>query len=115
MITLYGIPSCDTCRQARKSLETKGLDVSFRDVRAQPLSRPEMLRIFKAIGAEMINRRSATWRALPDDERLDDPVDLLLKYPTLMKRPLIDTGRTLTVGWDATAQSELLGEPDADA
>jgi arsenate reductase-like glutaredoxin family protein len=38
---LYGIPTCDTCKKARKALEAEGHSVTFRDVRAEPLSEDE--------------------------------------------------------------------------
>jgi Spx/MgsR family transcriptional regulator len=109
MITLYGIPTCDTCRKARKSLEANGLEVRFRDVRSGPLSRTDIARIFAVFGPDFLNRRSTTWRALSDDVRTGDPIDLLVAHPTLMKRPVIESEPALTLGWDASAQTAHLG------
>ena len=44
---LYGIPTCDTCKKARKELETAGYDVNFRDVRSNPLSEAEWASLIK--------------------------------------------------------------------
>ncbi len=38
---LYGIPTCDTCKAALKALAAAGHPVSFRDIRAQPLTEAE--------------------------------------------------------------------------
>jgi len=109
MITLYGIPTCDTCRKAQKTLEINGLEVRFRDVRADPLARTDIARFIAEFGPDLLNRRSTTWRALSDDGRSGDPIDLLIAHPTLMKRPVIASENALTLGWDASAQTAHLG------
>ncbi|MEK6217354.1 MAG: hypothetical protein N2B03_09085 [Boseongicola sp.] len=112
-MTLYGIATCDTCRKARKSLESKGLAVRFRDVRADPLSLADIARFFAVFGPDLLNTRSTTWRGLSDGARTGDPVDLLIAHPTLMKRPVIASEKALTLGWDATAQTAHLGDGSA--
>jgi len=109
MITLYGIPTCDTCRKARKTLESNGLEVRFRDVRADPLARADIARFFAVFGPDLLNTRSTTWRALSDGARSRDPIDLLIEHRTLMKRPVIESKSALTLGWDASAQTAHLG------
>ena len=49
----------------------------------------------------MVNRRSTTWRGLDEAARAGDPVRLISAHPTLMKRPVIEDGGVLTLGWDA--------------
>lgn len=102
---LYGIPTCDTCRKARKALEAAGHEVSFRDVRKEPLSDAEIAAFDEAFGAALVNRRSTTWRDMTEAERADDAGQLLRRYPTLMKRPVVSDGERMTLGWDRTAQS----------
>ncbi|MFC7703886.1 arsenate reductase family protein [Plastorhodobacter daqingensis] len=106
---LFGIPTCDTCRKARKALEAAGHSVTFRDVRAEPLSGEEIARFMAAFGDRILNRSSTTWRALPEDQRAADLATLLALHPTLMKRPVIDTGAELYLGWDKANQAALLG------
>ena len=52
-----------------------------------------------------------TWRTLSDEEKsgaLGDGAAALLKAnPTLIKRPVIDTGADILVGWDSGAQQAL--------
>ena len=47
---LYGIPTCDTCKKALKALQAAGQDVTFRDLRAQPLSTAEIAEIVAGYG-----------------------------------------------------------------
>lgn len=109
MITLYGLPNCDTCRAAKKALETGGKTVVFRDVRNVPLDRETLARFHVTFGESLVNRRSTTWRGLSEEDRAGVPIDLLLAHPTLMKRPVIEGNSSLTLGWDAAAQATHLG------
>lgn len=109
MITLYGIPNCDTCRAAKKALEEAGNALIFHDVRNDPLKRETLVRFYASFGESLINRRSTTWRSLSEEARAGDPIDLLLANPTLMKRPVIEANSTLTLGWDAAARAAHLG------
>lgn len=99
-LTLYGIPTCDTCRKARKALEAAGHDVTFRDVRAQPLDSAEWQPLLNEFGDRLINRSSQTWRNLSDFLKHSEADALLEAQPTVMKRPVISDGSRLTLGWD---------------
>ncbi|MEM1432356.1 MAG: ArsC/Spx/MgsR family protein [Pseudomonadota bacterium] len=98
-MTLYGIPTCDTCRKARKALEAAGHAVALHDVRAQPLAGAEIAAFLDVFGDALVNRKSTTWRGLSDDERGSDPAALLAAHPPLMKRPVITDGTRRTLGW----------------
>ncbi|MCR9146266.1 MAG: arsenate reductase [Rhodobacteraceae bacterium] len=105
---LYGLKTCDTCRKALKSLD----ESEFRDVRRDGVPQDVLKSAYDAFGEALINRKSTTWRALSEAERDKPVLDLLAEHPTLMKRPLIDTGRDtgarLYLGWDKTVQAALL-------
>lgn len=105
---LYGLPSCDTCRKARKALESAGHSVDFRDIRAVPLSAAERDAFLADFGEALINRRSTTWRGLSDAERAAAPGDLLDAHPALMKRPVLEDGTQRTLGWDKDVQAAWL-------
>ncbi len=104
---LYGLKTCDTCRKALKSLAEDGCDVSFHDVREAPLTRDRLVRFHARFGAALVNRRSTTWRALDADARGGDPVALIEEYPTLMKRPVIESDGTLHLGWGPETRAAL--------
>ncbi|ARE39961.1 ArsC family protein [Rhodovulum sp. P5] len=106
---LYGLKTCDTCRKARAALEKAGHEVRFHDVRDMPLGAEDLTRLLDAFGDALINRRSTTWRQLDEGERARPPLDLLGDHPTLMKRPAIDTGETLYLGWGKEIQAALIG------
>ena len=108
-LTLYGLKNCDTCKKALKALEGVGKDVHFVDIRAEadlPSLVPTWL---EAAGSDLlINRRSTTWRGLSDAEREADPVALLAANATLIKRPVIEAGDAIHVGWSKDVQAALL-------
>lgn len=105
---IYGIKACDTCRKAVKALEAAGKPAELVDIRATPLSGADRARFLAAFGDDLINRRSTTWRGLSEEERQGTPEALLAAHPTLMKRPVIDTGDALYLGWDAGVRDALL-------
>ncbi|MEM6386947.1 MAG: ArsC/Spx/MgsR family protein [Pseudomonadota bacterium] len=108
MLTLYGIKSCNTCRKARQAAEKAGKEVTFVDIRETPLT-PSRLQDFSGVfGDALLNRKSTTWRGLPEAEKKKDVVALILQYPTLMKRPVI-AGKTLTLGWSSEISATHLG------
>lgn len=104
-MVLYGLKNCDTCRKALKSLE----GATFRDVRADGIPRDVKARALAEFGENLLNRRSTTWRGLSEAERAQPPETLLEAHPTLMKRPLIEAGGRLYLGWNKDVEAALLG------
>ena len=109
MIKLYGLKACDTCRKARQALEKAGKDVKFVDVRETPLLPDQIAEFAQKFGDALINKRSTTWRELSENERNLDIQTLIARFPTVMKRPVIQSDVQLTLGWTAQIQSEHLG------
>ncbi|TCP62890.1 Spx/MgsR family transcriptional regulator [Rhodovulum bhavnagarense] len=104
---LYGLKNCDTCRKARRMLEGAGHTVTLRDLREAPLSAQELDRFLETFGAELVNRRSTTWRGLASDQRDAPPPDLIAAHPALMKRPVIEAESRLLPGWNKEVLAAL--------
>ncbi|EEW25435.1 arsenate reductase family protein [Rhodobacter ferrooxidans] len=105
---LYGISTCDTCKKALKALEAAGKPVTFRDVRAKPLSEAEIAELVQEFGDRIINKSSTTWRGLSDWLRNSEAEAQLAAQPTLMKRPVIRDGAVWHLGWDEAVQAAVL-------
>ena len=105
----FGLKSCDTCRKAIKALKEAGHDPQVIDVRADGVSEVDLNVIMAQFGDKAINRASTTWRGLSDTEKQADIADLLAAHPTLMKRPVIETDGTWTIGWAKPVQAQHLG------
>lgn len=110
MVKLYGLKACDTCRGARQAFEKAGKDVDFVDVRETPLSPDQIAGFAQKFGEALINKRSTTWRELSENERKLDIQALIARFPTVMKRPVIQSETCLTLGWNAQIQAEHLGK-----
>ena len=115
MIDFYGIPNCDTVKKARTWLEAEGIPYKFRDYRANGLDRSDVERWVKALGWEkVLNKASTTWRELPDAEKagVDQAraIGLMLQHPTLVKRPVLETGGAVSVGFKPADWGERFGK-----
>jgi len=109
MIVIYGIPNCDKCRAANRWFTGSGAEFRFHDLRADGVEAPQVTAWLDELGSDsLLNRRSTTWRQLSDAERSGDPAGLILQHPTLLKRPLVDTGAGLIVGYDEAAWKDAL-------
>jgi arsenate reductase len=116
MTTLYGIKNCDTIRKARRWLQENGIDYRFHDVREDGISEALLNSWMKTIDWELLlNRRSSTWRQLPDPvrEHLDrnSAMDIMLEHPTIIKRPLLEHHQQLHLGFNA-GQYAAIFQPD---
>jgi Spx/MgsR family transcriptional regulator len=114
MFTLYGIKNCDTCRKARKAMDGTGIPYQFHDLREDGLSAPLLEHLLEKVPVvEALNKRSTTWRNLPDEEKqavdANKARELLLAHPTLLKRPLLDTGDEILVGYREGDYDDLPG------
>ncbi len=104
MIDVYGIKNCDTVKKARDWLEANGIEYRFHDFKAEGLDAATAERWMTLLGRDtVLNRRGTTWRKLPAARQVvnsdADAVTLVVEQPSLVKRPVIDTGRTLTAGF----------------
>jgi len=111
-ITLHGLAACDTTRAARKWLDAHGVAYTFHDVRADGLTKARVDAWVKQVGWEkVLNKASTTWRELPDKDKsgVDQTkaVALLLAHPTLVKRPVLDRGGELTLGFKPTVYAQI--------
>ena len=115
MITLYGINNCDTVKKARKWLEVQGVEYRFHDFRADGLTREQVQAWLAELGWEtLVNKRSTSWKALdaPHRENMDEASALMaiLEQPTLIKRPLLDTGHQRYTGFSTASYAKIFNQ-----
>jgi arsenate reductase (glutaredoxin) len=104
---LYGISTCDTCKKALKTLERAGKEVTFRDIRANPMTQAEVDRIVQEFGDLAVNKQSTTYRSFNDFLKVSDPEAQIMAQPTVMKRPVIQDGDRWFLGWDSATEAAL--------
>jgi arsenate reductase (glutaredoxin) len=105
---LYGISTCDTCKKAIKAIESAGRDVTFRDIRANPLSEAEIDQIVTEFGDLAVNKQSTTYRGFNDFLKASEPEAQIAAQPAVMKRPVIESDGKFYLGWDEKVQAALL-------
>lgn len=103
-VTMYGIKNCDTIKKARTWLDTQGIAYDFHDYKASGIDRSSLEKWVDALGWEvLLNRAGTTFRKLPDADKagLDaaKAIDLMLAQPSMIKRPVLDDGGRLLVGF----------------
>jgi arsenate reductase (glutaredoxin) len=111
-ITIYGIRNCDTVRKARAWLEAHGLEHAFHDFKVDGIDRARLESWAKVAGWEtLLNRAGTTFRKLPDEARahLDarKALKLMLEQPSMIRRPVLERGKTLLVGFSPEKYSAL--------
>ena len=104
MLTIYGIPSCDTCRKARTWLTEHDQEYKFHDLRVDGLDMEMLQRWVRTLDWEkLLNTRSLTWRRVPEVDRagmtLNKAMALMLDQPTLVKRPVLEREDFVAVGF----------------
>ena len=112
-LILYGLKNCDTCKKALKALAAAGVNVEFVDIRTDADLAALVPGWIKAAGVEvLVNKRSTTWRTLTDKEKQQaestEAGRLLANNPTLIKRPVIEGGKTIHVGWTKSVEETLI-------
>ncbi len=117
MITVIGIPNCDTIRKTRKWLDEKKVEYAFVDVKKEPLTRSELIELASMVTFDtLVNRRGTTWRSLAlGDVELDDQqmLDLLEKNQTMIKRPvLVNEEGAVMVGFDEDALAQFVEDSE---
>ena len=109
MITVYGIPNCDTVKKARTWLTEHAVEHHFHDFKKQGVPEAELDRWLAAVGWEsVINRKGTTWRQLHETVRagVTDAASaraVALANPSVIKRPVVQWTDGITVGFDAEA------------
>ena len=105
-ITMYGITTCDTIRKARTWLEGRDVPYRFHDYRVEGIDAGKLDGWVGKVGWEkLLNKGSTTFRELPDKDKaaLDEKKakKLMLANPTMIKRPVLEVGDRVLVGFKA--------------
>jgi arsenate reductase len=103
-LTIYGIKNCDTMKKARAFLDQRGVEYAFHDYKTAGIERAKLEGWAKKAGWEtLLNKAGTTFRKLPekDKEGLTEKkaIALMLAQPSMIKRPVLELGGKLLVGF----------------
>jgi arsenate reductase len=113
-VTIHGIKNCDTMKKAFAWLDAHGIAYDFHDYKKVGAAEDQLARWSAAAGWEkVINRAGPTFRKLPDDARQDldqaKAIALMIGNPSMIKRPILETGDTLEIGFKPERYAALFG------
>lgn len=102
--TLYGIRNCDTMKKAWSWLDVHGVTYVFHDYKKAGIDRATLERWSDQLGWEaLLNRAGTTFRKLPEADKADltreRAIDLMIAQPSMIKRPVLESGDTLLAGF----------------
>ncbi|WP_220729977.1 transcriptional regulator Spx [Apilactobacillus zhangqiuensis] len=106
MLNLYVAPSSASSRKARAWLKAHDIAFRERNINSNPLNADEVkqiLRLTENGSEDIISTRSKIFKKLNidfDSLSLSDLVDLVVKYPDLIKRPIVFDDKRLEVGYN---------------
>ena len=105
-ITIYGISNCDTMKKARAWLDSHGVKYAFHDYKSDGITKDKLKAWSDELGWEtLLNRAGTTFRKLPDADKegLNEKkaLALMLAQPSMIKRPVLEAGAKLLVGFAA--------------
>ncbi|HUO89019.1 MAG TPA: ArsC family reductase [Rhizomicrobium sp.] len=102
--TVYGIRNCDTMKKARAWLDAHKVSYDFHDYKSHGIAKSKLEEWARTLGWEvLLNRSGQTFRKLSDSEKENitekKAVALMLAQPSMIKRPVVETGGRLIVGF----------------
>ena len=113
-VTIHGIKNCDTMKKARTWLDGHGIAYAFHDYKTEGVERAALQAWSKAVGWEtLLNRAGTTFRKLPDADKTGlteaKAIALMLAQPSMIKRPVLDVGGHLIVGFKPEIYAKTFG------
>jgi arsenate reductase len=116
VVRIYGIRNCDSMKKAFVWLAEHAVACDFVDYRQAAPTAAQLADWNHRVGWKaLLNTRGTTWRRLGEEDRSDvdeaRALTLMVRHPSLIRRPVIDTGTALLVGFDPDRYAEeLLGK-----
>ena len=113
MITVYGIKNCDTMKKAFTWLQEHCIEYTFVDYKKAGVAESHLPDWIARAGWEtLLNTRGLMWKKLTDEERANVDAkkahQLMIQYPSMIKRPVLDTGKQLLVGFSPESYDAAL-------
>lgn len=113
-ITVYQKPTCTTCREVYQALKESGVDFEAIDYYIDPIPKAklkELLSKMQIEARELLRTREAIYQELGLDKKNlsnDEIVDLMVKHPDLIQRPIVEKGSRAILARPAERLKEIL-------
>jgi arsenate reductase len=113
-ITIYQKPTCTTCRQAVQLLTDSGKPFTAVNYFANPFTKSQLKDLLKKAGLsakEALRTKEKIYKKLglsKKDLSDDELIDLMIKHPDLIQRPLVRKGDKVILARPAETVKTLL-------
>ncbi len=106
MITIYGIPNCNTVKKALDWLNTHQIAYTFHDFKKKGISLEKLEEWAAQVGWEaLVNKRGTTWKQLSPETQLsvqnkEAAFELIMQKTSVTKRPILESNEKISLGFD---------------
>jgi arsenate reductase (glutaredoxin) len=113
LMKIYGIKNCNTMQKAFKALDDKKTDYTFHDYKKLGIDEATLKKWIAKTGYEkLINKSGLTWKKVDEKTKASvkdekSAIAIMMQHTSMIKRPVIDTGKKLIVGFDEEAIGKL--------
>jgi len=113
-IVIYQKPTCTTCRQVHALLKDSGVDFNAVDYDVDPIPKPRLLELLKKMQIaprQLLRTKETIYKTLKLGDRDlsdDEIVDLMVKHPDLIQRPIVENGARAILARPAERLKEIL-------
>jgi Spx/MgsR family transcriptional regulator len=107
MITIYGIPACNTMKKTFEFLQAKGIEYTFHNYKKEGISSTILQGFIDKLGLEkVLNKQGSTYRQLSDETKAtlniqNEAIAFLLEKNSAIKRPIITDGKRIIAGFNS--------------
>lgn len=114
-ITIYQKPTCTTCRQVYNALEESGVDFDAVNYYVEPIPKARLTELLRKMGIgarALLRTKEPIYRELELGTRElseDELIDLMVQYPDLIQRPIVERGDRAILARPAERLKEILG------
>ena len=113
-ITLYQKPTCTTCRQVHQVLRKSGVNFDAVNYYLTPIPKAKLKELLRKMGipaAGLLRKKEEIYKTLKLDQKKlseDDLVELMVKHPDLIERPIVEKGAKAILARPAERLKEIL-------
>ena len=113
-IVIYQKPTCTTCRQVHAMLKDSGVDFDTVDYYVDPIPKPRLLELLNKMQIaprRLLRTKETIYKTLKLGDRDlsdDEIVDLMVKHPDLIQRPIVENGARAILARPAERLKEIL-------
>ncbi|WP_205942429.1 ArsC family reductase [Pedobacter sp. SYP-B3415] len=115
MLTVYGIPNCNTVKNARAWLQESGIEYAFHDFKKSGITEDKLKQWFEAFGWEQVlNKKGLTWKKLSAEEQAavkdeTSAAKMLMNNTSAIKRPVVEqNGKPVLIGFSEDSYTPVL-------